>query len=98
MNLRQEAKGRPCTCQIPGVCNGNLETTVLAHLNERSLFGVGIGQKVPDLFGAWSCSACHDVLDGRTKTDFKYWELRVLHYQGIMRTQNILLKEKKIKV
>ena len=27
---RREAKGQPCMVRIPGVCNGDPETTVLA--------------------------------------------------------------------
>ncbi len=30
-NLRKEARGRECQVRIYGVCNGNPETTVLAH-------------------------------------------------------------------
>ncbi len=96
MNLRKEAKGKECQIRIPGVCNKNRETVVLAHLNNKRLFGVGVGQKVPDLFGAWACSACHDVVDGRTKTSWLDSEVREMFTYGIFRTQNILLKEGKI--
>lgn len=44
-------------------CNGNPETTVLAHVRRGNL--AGMGQKPPDLVGVWSCSSCHDVIDGR---------------------------------
>ena len=27
--------------------------------------GKGMGRKVDDLFGAWLCHRCHDLLDGR---------------------------------
>jgi hypothetical protein len=60
-NLRKEAKGRECQIRIPGICNNDRGTVVLCHLNNKRLFGVGVGQKVPDLFGAWGCSACHDT-------------------------------------
>ncbi len=30
-NLRKEARGRECQVRIYGICNGNPETTVLAH-------------------------------------------------------------------
>ncbi|HCB7200209.1 TPA: DUF1364 family protein [Escherichia coli] len=33
-NLRKEARGRECQVRIYGVCNGNPETTVLAHYRE----------------------------------------------------------------
>lgn len=31
--ITQSAKGESCTVRIVGYCNGNNETTVLAHLN-----------------------------------------------------------------
>lgn len=94
MNLRKEAKGRQCQIRIPGVCSGNSETVVLCHLNNKRLFGVGTGQKVPDIFGAWGCSACHDVVDGRRHSIAYLSE--ELFYEGVFRTQNILLKEGKL--
>lgn len=91
-SLRKEAKGRECQVRIPGVCNGNSETVVLAHLNNKRLFGVGVGQKVPDIFGAWCCSACHDAYDGRSRLG----DVTLFFIDGVFRTQNILLKEGKI--
>lgn len=96
MNLRKEAKGRECQVRIPNVCNGNSETVVLAHLNNKRLFGVGVGQKVPDIFGAWACSACHAAVDESLYTTQCYDALRLLHYERVFRTMNILLKEDKI--
>lgn len=94
INLRKEAQGRPCMIRIPGICNGNPETVVLAHLNNKSLFGVGTGQKVPDMFGAWACSSCHDEVDGRT--DHDVIGLAVEFYEGVFRTMNELRKEGKL--
>lgn len=94
-NLRKEARGRECQVRIPGVCNGNSETVVLAHCRLSGLCGTGI--KPPDLFGAWSCSACHDEIDRRTRlTDAG--EAHVAHLEGVIRTQAALLKEGKVKV
>lgn len=31
-DLRKAARGRECQVRIPGVCNGNPETSVLAHI------------------------------------------------------------------
>jgi hypothetical protein len=105
MNLKQEAKGRECQIRIPGVCNNDRETVVLAHLNRKRLFGVGMGQKVPDIFGAFCCSACHDAVDWRSdaapydyeKGFYSLDELLIMHMEGVFRTQNILLNEGKIK-
>ena len=97
-NLRQEANGRQCTVRLPGICNRNPETTVLAHMNEKSMFGVGMGQKVDDLFGCWACSDCHDAIDHRVKTEYTREELYTERCTAVLRTQNILLKEGKIGV
>ena len=92
MNLRKEAKGRGCMVRIPKVCNFNSETVVLAHIR---LTGVsGMGMKSPDLIGAWACSACHDEIDGRTnRSGLTRDELRLAHYDGMVRTIVQLEKE-----
>ncbi len=86
MNLRKIAKGQKCQVRIPGVCNGDPETTVLAHLN-----GGGMGRKHPDLIACFSCSSCHSWLDvayvvGHTRADRD-----LCHLQAIIRTQQKLL-------
>ena len=96
MNLRQYARGKPCQMRIPGVCNHNPETTVLCHLG-----GGGMGTKQPDILGAWGCSDCHDVVDGRRplpKDSIPYQEfyerayILACHSDGVKRTQQELLK------
>ena len=92
MSLRKEARGRGCTVRIPGVCNFNSETTVLAHIRVTGVSGMGL--KSPDLLGAWACSACHDEIDGRThKSGLSRDELRLAHYDGMARTIMQLHKE-----
>ena len=91
MNLRKLAKGRDCMIRIGGICNFNPETTVLAHYRMAGLCGMGI--KPNNLQGAWACSACHDACDGRTKTAYSRDELRLMHLEGVMRTQQALLLE-----
>ena len=91
-HLRKAAKDRGCTVRIPGVCNFNSQTVVLAHIR---LLGIsGMGTKAPDLLGAWACSACHDEVDGRTnKSGLSRDELRLAHYDGMARTIAQLVKE-----
>lgn len=92
MTLRKEARGRGCTVRIPGVCNFNSETVVLAHIRVAGVSGMGL--KSPDLLGAWACSNCHDEIDGRTHTSgLSRDELRLAHYDGIARTIMQLHKE-----
>lgn len=92
--LRKSARGRECQVRIPGVCNGNPETTVLAHLS-----GGGMGMKRPDIHGAYCCSACHDVVDGRSgfADEHKQMMYHIWHLEGVIRTQEIMLREGLIK-
>ena len=94
--LRKAARDRHCTVRVPGHCNGNPETTVLAHYRMAGLCGTGI--KPSDMaFGAWACQACHDCADGRIKTNFSREQLRLWHAEGVMRTLAQLEKEGIIK-
>lgn len=87
--IRMSAKGEQCLVRIPGVCNRNSSTTVLAHLN-----GAGVGCKHGDHKAAYCCSACHDWLDGgyvqhgygRTTRDL--W-----HLESVIRTQDRLIEK-----
>ena len=79
--------------RIPAHCNHNTNTTVLAHY---ALSGyTGMGMKADDFaFGAWTGSACHDVVDGRVKTDHDRNAVRLMHAEGVMRTTAELRKMK----
>ncbi|CNE24912.1 DUF1364 domain-containing protein [Yersinia enterocolitica] len=94
-NLRKEARGRECQVRLPGICNGNNETVVLAHYRLSGICGTGI--KPPDLFGAWCCSACHDEIDRRTHI-MDVESAHLAHLEGMVRTQAILLSENKVKI
>lgn len=94
VNLRKEARGRECQVRVVGVCNRCSDTVVLAHYRMSGLNG--IGQKPDDVFGAWACSACHDAVDGRIKTNYSKDELRLAHAEGVFRTQWILQSEGKL--
>ena len=91
MNLRALARGRECQVRIPGICNRDPATTVLAHIRMAGI--TGIGMKAHDLLGAHCCSACHDATDGRTQTTYSRDYLRLSHLEGMARTLAILLDE-----
>jgi hypothetical protein len=61
---------------------------VLAHYRLAGTCGTGC--KPDDEQGAHGCSACHDAIDGRTKTPYSRDELRLFHAEGVLRTQKIL--------
>ena len=100
--ITESARGEQCQVRIPGVCNRDPETTVFAHLN-----GGGMGMKQPDCEGAYCCSACHDVVDGRVKWfapiyGMLGWDerdevnktfLMFLFYQGCVRTRAKLIEK-----
>lgn len=94
MNLRDYAKGKPCLIRIPGACNHDPATTVLAHIRMPGI--TGGGQKAPDILGAWACESCHARVDGRVKSTWTYNELSLMHLEGVMRTQYQLIKEGKL--
>ena len=87
MNLRKTARGQECLVRLPGVCNHDSSTVVLAHLN-----GGGMGAKRPDYQAAFACSACHDECDRRTRkldpSNVKRW-----HLEGVIRTQEWWIQE-----
>lgn len=91
--LTKAARGRDCQVRVPGVCNHDPETTVLAHYRLAGTNGMGC--KPNDFQGAWACSACHDYVDGRSssrRADDRE-QVRQLHAEGVMRTQAILIRE-----
>jgi hypothetical protein len=91
MNLRKAARGRGCMIRLPGICNHNSETTVLAHVRLAGVSGMGI--KADDLLGAWCCSACHDAIDRRSNMDLDRDYVRLAHLEGMVRTIAQLRKE-----
>lgn len=94
--LTKAARGRDCQVRVPGVCNGNSETTVLAHYRLAGTSGMGC--KPNDFQGAWACSACHDYVEGRRGSRRADDRLvaRQFHAEGVMRTQDILIREGKV--
>jgi len=90
--ITKSSRNQDCQVRIPGICNFNPETTIPAHLN-----GAGMGTKHNDIFIAYCCSNCHSVIDGHVKSQYTKEELNLMHYEGVFRTQQILLDEGLIK-
>jgi hypothetical protein len=88
--LRDAARGQDCQVRIPGICNFNPETTVLAHYRLAGTCGVGI--KPIDLLGSWACSDCHNAIDSG-KTGYHREQLDLMHLEGMCRTIQILNKK-----
>ena len=94
-DLRKLARDRPCMVRLPGICNRNPETTVLAHYRLSGMSGIGM--KSPDVIGSWCCSDCHDAVDRRSNTQLDRDFVRLAHAEGVMRTINQLVEEGHIK-
>lgn len=76
--VRNDARGRDCTLQIPGVCCHDPERTVGCHLR---LFGFGgMGQKPDDLFILDACDRCHAVQENRAA-----WAEAAMGWDDLMR-------------
>lgn len=91
--IRNSARGQECQVRIPGVCNHNSETVVLAHVGR----GSGVGQKCDDIHATYACSACHDVIDGRHRQGERS-EIMNYAYEGMVRTQKLMLENGLIEV
>ena len=63
-DLRKLARGQECMVRLPGICNRNPETVVLAHVRNQWF---SRGSKPLDICGVWACMACHDCIDAREK-------------------------------
>lgn len=90
--ITKAAEGKRCTARIPRHCNNNPQTTVWAHI--RSVrYGAGKGIKPPDLIGLFACSGCHDVIDGRVKTQHDKDFIKMCMYEGHLESLMILWEE-----
>jgi hypothetical protein len=94
INLRAEARNRPCMIRVPDHCCADPQTTVGCHVRIAGVSGAGI--KSSDLFIAWGCFTCHAVVDGRQKSEFTYEQRRLMLLEGMLRTQDKLRREGKL--
>ena len=85
--IRESARGEDCTLRL-GNCSSN-ETVVLCHIGRRR----GMGMKCSDTFSIYACAACHDVIDGRVKTEFSKHELSTEKLRSIEETQELLIEK-----
>lgn len=77
------SRGQPCTLQITGVCTGDIETTIAAHIRDETF---GKGQKADDISIADACFACHRVFDGHGHAPLTTEEWLFYALRGLQRT------------
>ena len=85
--IRESARGEDCTLRL-GACSSN-ETVVLCHIGRRR----GMGLKCSDTFAIYSCSNCHDIIDGRVKTEFSKHELNTEKLRALEETQERFMEK-----
>ena len=86
--LREAARNRQCMVRIPGVCNHNPETTVLAHRPSGKL-----AVKADDADACWACYDCHKWLDEEWVRHVTKSERDTVFERAVWDTQLILHKE-----
>lgn len=88
--LTKLCRDQPCYVRLPGICNGNPETTVPAHVRLIGVSGMGI--KAPDILACPACSDCHDAIDRRRYMDLDRDYVRLAHHEALARWQAELWK------
>ena len=86
--IRKAARGQHCRLRLAG-CNNNPETTVFAHAPSIDN-GMGLKQ-APDFWGAFACSNCHDVVDGRVTSSEQRIMILERWLAGVYETQKALI-------
>lgn len=61
---------------------------MLAHLN-----GAGMGLKHADIHGSICCDVCHDIVDFRKQTEYDRERILIWHLEGVIRTQQLMIRE-----
>lgn len=80
--------------RLAGICNHDNSTVVLAHIR----LNTGIGKKASDLLASFCCSSCHDEIDRRTRKIASLDMVKVAFYEGVFRTQQILLDQQLVRL
>ena len=82
--------------QLFPYCTWIEDDVVLCHLNSEAK---GMGNKSPDWWAVYACSACHDIIDGRKQqTQIQPIELEICKQRALFRTWERMIGEGLIKV
>ena len=95
--LTEQARGRDCMIRVPGFCSFDSSTVVACHWRDAAI--TGKGQRAPDILAAWGCHICHGIVDSYGASvglDRDY--VRLLHAEGIIRTQYYLLSHNIVRI
>lgn len=81
LTLKTSARGEDCSLRLVP-CSSN-ETVVLCHIGRNRGWSIKCG----DHFAIYACSNCHDVIDGRVKSEFSKLELESEKLRALEETQ-----------
>lgn len=87
----KSARGQLCTVRIPGICNHNPKTTQPAHVTVKGLHGTAT--KMSNIHIAYACDSCHAVMDGRLQSEYTRDDVKLMAFEGLIRTQQIMIDE-----
>ena len=93
--ITRSAKGEDCSIRLPGIFNFNPETTILSHFNP---IGQGMWITSNDIHAGYSCSNCHDAIDGRMRHEFSPLDIRIATFDAMVETQLKLIAKGLIKI
>ena len=87
--IRDSANGEACSLRISDQCTDEYGSVVLCHVGRRR----GMGIKCGDHFAVYACNYCHDIIDGRVKSDFSNSELDSEKFRALEETQEKMIKK-----
>jgi len=87
LTIRNSARGEDCSLRL-GQCSSN-ETVILAHIGKNRGWAIKCG----DHFAVYACSNCHDIIDGRAKSQFGVLELDSEKLRALEETQGKLIQK-----
>ena len=85
--IRESAKGEMCSLRLSPMCTDEYGAVVLCHIGKRR----GIAIKCTDNMAVYGCNHCHDIIDGRVKSEFSKLELESEKLRALEETQAKLI-------
>lgn len=92
--IRKSAEGETCSLRISAKCTDQYGAVVLCHIGRIS----GTAAKCHDTFAVYGCNYCHDIIDGKVKTDLTPWEIDTEKLRALEETQSKLIQKGLIKI
>lgn len=85
--ITKSAKGEDCSVRLPTICSFDNDKTILAHLGTS----FSAPNRANDFHACYCCSDCHDIIDGRRKSDFTDHDILIATSDAMIETQKKLI-------